>query len=198
MAKLKSDQEIETHAQLEDAVLEMGRIDSAIKIIEAECDFEISEVRKRHADRLIIKKGKQPVTQADRRAELALKVESFCWANRDELLTGDVKYKQLKHGRVGWRKGVDKLDDSVAKTEGSRAFIVLADLVVTALAKFGLLVDTFLGFPIATYVEVKLSWNKKAIQKAIVDKTIDPIDAADAGFVIVEGMDEFYCEPKTE
>lgn len=194
---LNADDEIETLAQLELAIKRIGEFDSTTQIVEAELNQEISELRAKHGQRLMIGRGKKARPIADVRAELLGKIESFCWANRDELLTGKVKFKQLAYGRVGWAKTPDKFDLSAALVEGS-ASSVLLDGVLKAVCAFVNTIATVLwGCPISTFIDVKVSWNGKAIKKAIEANAIDRELAAEAGFVIVEGMDTFYCEPKT-
>lgn len=196
---IKRDQEIETREQLEAALRQVGELDASLSIIEAECNKEISEVRAKHEARHVLKPGKQPLTIEALRDELKIKIESYCWANRDELLEGGkVKFSQLTHGKVGWRKKTDVFDDSAAKQEGSTSFDLLAKLTASVLTYVSNVASLFIGKPIASFVQVKITWDNKAIKEAIAKKTIDADAAKSAGFVIVEGMDEFYCEPKAE
>lgn len=195
---INTSDEIETMAELEQAIKLIGELDSTTKIVEAELSKAISDLRETHSKRLVIGKGKNARPIAEVRAEMLIKIESYCWANREQLLTGKVKYKQLTYGRIGWAKSPDKFDASAAMAEGS-ASSQLLDSVLKAVCTFVNGISTVLwGCPISTFLDVKVTWNNKAIKKAIESKTIDPELAAEAGFEIVEGMDQFYCEPKAD
>jgi phage host-nuclease inhibitor protein Gam len=199
MAKqLKAKQEIETVEQLEQAIQRIGELDSAAKIVQGELDQEISQIRTKYADRLVLKPGKTPLTVEGLRASLHAKAERYCTANKAGLLTGGVKYKQLTHGRIGWRKQPDTFNCTAAEVEGSPTYSILETATKAITSLVNAIATVMWGCPIATFLDVRVTWNKKAIKEAITSKTVEASVAKQAGFEIVIGSDVFYCEPKTD
>lgn len=135
--------------------------------IAGESNREITAVKARHEERMIVPVGRKEVAIVDRAKTLAEAIEAYCLEHRDELLTGDLKSREFSHGEIGFRKKPASLDYVEGKTESgllewAEKESGIVSKVAAAIAKIPL-VGKLLG---GLFFDVKLSLNKSRVKRA--------------------------------
>lgn len=195
---MKTINSIESDEELDMALAVLGDLDAEVLRAEADLDQALAETRRGFEDRFKVKlESDEMVTYAEVRSKLVDLVQEYCEINRRELLVGDKKSVDLVHGVIGWRKSRDAVAelelDEKAKKAGllTKCYEQVVSLVATLAAKLGKL-------PISNFITVKVTWNKSKVLEAVNDGKVTAAQLAKQGLEVQRGIDQFYCEPRSQ
>lgn len=179
---------------LEAALRELAKIDDQEHAAATEHRLHVEALTRQFQQRLVIQRDGKEVSIADWRNEVRRAAQLFCSVHKVDLLPKDAKSVQLMHGRVGWKKQPDTLQPvNVERPKGNQALLdkILAKLVeaVGALTFFkkSRVIDCYKFLP---------SVDKAAVLKFLKSKQLSVAEVKNIGFVLQEGSDDFFIEPK--
>lgn len=195
---------IESREHLDNALALMGDFDALVVTANADLDQALAAVRDQYAPRFTLPIGERDaagnptaVPIIELREIVAGMIERYCEKERKQLLTEDKKSLKLSHGIIGWRKGKDVVADLV-QDEADKAKGLLQRCLTAVLAAVAGLTLKLGKLPIASCVNVTVTWKKAAVLSAFNDKHVTAAALKKQGLVVQRGTDEFYCDPKSE
>lgn len=185
---------IESDEALDLATTEVACIDAHADRVKADTKDAIARVQRHSLERLEVTVGTgdqgKTLTAAEWRAALLEAIEKYCNRHRDELLEDGRKSFDKNMARCGWRDdppGLDPLPDF--DDAGNEK--LLADVTVelrkklSSISKFG------------PYLEVEVSWRKKELLRAHLERELTLTLLKKAGFTVREAHETFYVTPRT-
>lgn len=177
------------------ALEELGRLNAREAAIQAECDREIARVREHHSARMHIQVDRVETTIADRRQLLLNAVEKFAAENRESILEGESKSRELNHGTIGWRAAPRKIEPVEGGAASGNPKIIDALMIYLRglLSGFKLLASKVVGA-----IKVQVSFDKRALLKLALDKDVSAAELRKAGFFLAGGEDALYVNVKTQ
>lgn len=174
----------------------LGELDAIEAKVAAECDARCRSIRADFNSRLFVDLGGERVPIADQRQKLHAELERFCEAHRAELLADfGKKSRELNHGTIGWRstpRGLAPIEGGDACGSAKVLDAIMAHLS-RAIEKFELF-RRALGTLRFFILQVK--FDRKALLSAADKHEISDAELKKCGFLVVEGVDQFYAKPR--
>lgn len=195
---------IESREHLDNALAVLGELDALTLTADADQDQALAATRDLFAHRYTLPIGEPgeagkptavPISEV--RENLVGQIERWCEKNRKQLLVDDNKSLQLSHGVIGWRKAKDVVEE-LEQDEETKAKGLLQRCVTAVLNAAAALTMKLGKTPIASCLNITVSWKKAAVLGAFNDKHVTAAQLKKHGLQVVRGTDEFYCTPKSE
>lgn len=182
--------------EADSSLRELGELDAREASLKAEFDQFTAAAKQRYIEKLFVVVDREPIAIADRRKDLLKMLEAFADESRGEILEGDAKSRELNHGTIGWRKSAPCLAPATKKglAGGNKEQLEkILGFIAERVEKFKLFAaGTF------RFLRIKVEFDKTALLKAIQAEEIDRAELRSAGFLLDEGDDQFFAEPKKQ
>jgi phage host-nuclease inhibitor protein Gam len=185
---------INSVAELDAALAELGRIAGLEQQLQAECNAELQRVTSNYQAKMVVFVDDEAVAFTDRAAALMAQCEAYCVDHRDELLASGGKTRELTHGKIAWHAQKDALELIDTRDKEGWLSKVLGAVVETVTSLLNR-TKAVAGISLGQVVKVKYSFDKAEIRKAA--GTLNKRQLASLGFKLVERPEKLTIEPTT-
>jgi phage host-nuclease inhibitor protein Gam len=180
----------ESMRDADELLQKLGEIDAVEAQVKAECKAVEEEARRKFKDQLFVKVPGGKVSFEDRRRQIRDSIKIWAEANRDEILTGDLKSRKLNFGTIGWCKA----PDSIEAIDGAAGNKTVLERITAhlrgAINKFAALCG-----PVLDCLVIQIKWSRDKLGSAMAEHKIKPVELRAIGFRFVIGEDEFFADP---
>lgn len=204
-APVSTVREIESVEDLDAALAALGEMEAQEAKANADLDLALTKVRESFQDRyLVTLDDEENAPLVTVRGHLKASVERYCETHRKQLLTGDKKSVNLKHGTIGWTKEkdsvelIEQLPAEGGEEQPKKTNVVLDFAHGIAVKALNGIKKLFTRFPLLDVISVKIYWDKSQVLKKVNDKQITDKQLEAAGLKVVRGADKFYARPKAD
>lgn len=186
---------IESIDSLNLALAELCRIDCFEKRMSARIDEAAARIREEGADSMTVAVGdEEELPLAKWRGQLEAAIEKYAVKHRDELLEEGKKSREFNHATLGWRKQKPSLKPiGDFTTVGNPKHL---DMIVAVLRTALAACSDLVGAIAARFIDVKVSYRKMELLKAVKDKDLTAAELRKAGFELDDEGESFFIETK--